>query len=175
MTTPHTTSASRRSAATQAAVDRYAADPAAKAARSIALATAHGLLGTARVTVIERDLTAAAVSIIAAAFSVPSQSDPNGAHLVEYDAATDSATCDCAAGANGLPCGHAGAALISGRALLRADAALHARQTRQRIEAAAWRQSQRERRERDMAEAMPFQRAREQHSFSIWKADLLGD
>lgn len=173
MTTPHTTSASRRSAATQAAVDRYASDPAAKAARSIALATQHHLLGTARLTIIERDCAVAAVPIIAAVFTVPSQSDPSATHSVEYDAATNNATCDCLAGLNGLPCGHAGAAIVSGRALVRADAVLNARRAHERQMASAWRQQCRERRQSAAETALvPFQRAREQRPFSIWKADL---
>jgi hypothetical protein len=141
MTTSTTTS--RRSAATQAAVDRYAADPAAKNRRSVELAQTHGLLGAARVTRIERAtadecLYDAPDCLVAVTLSVPSASDARRPHRVAYDVATDTAVCDCPAGANGLPCGHAGAALTAGRALVRGDALLNARRAAIAREAAAW-------------------------------------
>jgi hypothetical protein len=114
--TTSTTTTSRRSAATQAAVDRYAAHPAAKRARSLQLAEARGLTTAARAIVIERDAHGVAQLVVSA---VPSASEPDAQHIVIYDAVEDAAHCDCAAGKNGLACGHAGAALLAGRAAAR--------------------------------------------------------
>lgn len=103
----------RRSQAAQSAVDRYALDRAAKNERSLELASAHGLTHAAQAVVIERDAAGFCHQV---ACLVASGSDPRHPHLVVYDADDDSADCDCLAGQNGLPCGHAGATLVAGRA-----------------------------------------------------------
>lgn len=141
-----------RSAATQRVVDRYAADPAAKNARSIALAQARGLTATdaVRLTLIARDCSLETTPITHAVYAVASQSQRGVTHDVEYDAAEDSATCACAAGVNGLPCCHAGAALLRGRALVKGDALLQAARAQREREAAAW------------AEALDAMQAREE-------------
>lgn len=108
--------ANRRNAATQAAVDRFAANPAAKRTRSLELASKNGLTRDARAVVIDRDSVGVVRTVVSV---VPSLSQPDSQHIVIYDAATDSADCDCAAGANGLACGHAGAGLLAGRAAAR--------------------------------------------------------
>lgn len=118
MATPNTTPdpvknvPSRRSAAAQRTVDRYAASPTAKRNRSLQLANEHGQWHAARAVVIDRD---SAGLLTTAVYVVPSQSDASVTHVVVYAPATDSATCDCAAGVAGLPCGHAGAAIAAGR------------------------------------------------------------
>lgn len=173
--TQHTSAQSnRRSAATQAAVDRFAADPTAKAARSIELAQAHHL--SAWLTCIERDCAVATVPITRLAFAVASQSQRDVTHAVEYDAATDSADCDCPAGVNGLPCGHQGATLIAGRALVRADAQMSARRAAIAREAAAWAAALDAMQARDATRRIEAQRAeailyRNPRPFSIWRSN----
>lgn len=125
----------RRSAATQAAVDRFAAHPELKNARALVLAQEHGLTHAARVVDITRDAYGMVEAVIAV---VSSQSDPTHLHVVVYTApgafTTDRCDCDCAAGVNGLACGHAGAGLLAGRAAadylaIRLDSVSHDRAT----------------------------------------------
>lgn len=111
-----TTATNRRAAATQAAVDRFAASPAAKRARSLALASQRGLTDAARAIVIERDPHGETRLVVSA---VPSASEPGKQHIVVYDAVEDTAHCDCPAGTNRLACGHAGAGILAGRAAAR--------------------------------------------------------
>lgn len=111
--TPTPEQPSRRAAAAQATVDRYAASPSAKRVRSLALCEAHGLTLAARALVIDRD---ASGLLTTAVYLVASQSAPSGKpHLVTFNPDSDSASCDCPAGLAGLPCGHAGAAILAGR------------------------------------------------------------
>lgn len=110
------TRSNRRSAATQAAVDRFAADPAAKRVRSLTLARQRGLIDAAKAIVIERDDAGVAQIVVSV---VPSLSQPGAQHVVLYNASDDTAQCDCPAGANGLACGHAGSGLLAGRAAAR--------------------------------------------------------
>lgn len=111
MTTPNTT-ASRRAAAAQRTVDLYASNPTAKRNRSLQLANEHEQWHAARAVVIDRDANGL---LLTAVYVVPSRSDAGHLHIVTFDPATDSATCDCAAATAGLPCGHAGAAIAAGR------------------------------------------------------------
>jgi hypothetical protein len=103
---------SRRSAASQAVVDRYASDPTAKRNRSLALAREHNPETAARAVVIDRGADGL---LLTAVYVVPSRSEAGALHVVTFDPATDSAACDCAAGKAGLPCGHSGAAILAGR------------------------------------------------------------
>lgn len=163
-----------RSAATQRVVDRYASDPAAKNARSLALADAHGL--TARIAAIERDAETGAVTRVTC--DVPSQSKPRVAHHLFYSVLDDAALCDCAAGVNGLPCGHAGATLRAGRALVRADALLRAQREAIQREAAAWHAAldameahENARRAAAHAREEAAQLYRNPRPFSMWRSD----